>query len=121
MKLSDAVKILTEAGVENPRHDAREIFMRIGGIPLSSLIAKDTEASLPEVNDAISRRAKREPLQYIIGEVDFYREKYKVTKDCLIPREDTEILVDFAVKNIPEGKRFLDLCTGSGCIAVSTV
>ena len=121
MKLSDAVKILTDAGVESPRHDAREIFMRLGGIPLQSLIACDVELSDTEISDAIARRARREPLQYIIGEVDFYREKYKVSPDCLIPREDTEILVDLAVKNIPEGKRFLDLCTGSGCIAVSTL
>ena len=121
MKLSDAVKILTDAGVESPRHDAREIFMRLGGIPLQSLIVCDVELSDTEISDAIARRAKREPLQYIIGEVDFYREKYKVSPDCLIPREDTEILVDLAVKNIPEGKSFLDLCTGSGCIAVSTL
>jgi release factor glutamine methyltransferase len=44
-----------------------------------------------------------------------------VSPDCLIPRQDTEILVDFAVHNIPAGKRFIDLCTGSGCIAVSTL
>ena len=67
------------------------------------------------------RRAKREPLQYILGEADFYRETYKVTPDTLIPREDTEILVDYAVKNLPTGARFIDLCTGSGCIALSVL
>ena len=121
MKLSDAVKVLADAGVENPRYDAREIFTRIGGIPLSALVFPDTECTVPDLLSAIERRKAREPLQYIIGEVDFYREKYKVTPDCLIPRQDTEILVDFAVKNISEGKKFLDLCTGSGCIAVSTL
>ena len=44
-----------------------------------------------------------------------------MSEDCLIPRSDTEILVDFAVKNIPRGERFVDLCAGSGCVAVSTL
>ena len=42
-------------------------------------------------------------------------------ENCLIPRSDTEILVDYAVKNIPSGARFLDLCTGSGCVGISTL
>ena len=67
------------------------------------------------------RREKREPLQYIIGETAFYKELYRVTPDCLIPRQDTELLVEYAVNNIPEGESFLDLCTGSGCIAISTL
>lgn len=121
MKLSDAVKLLSDAGIENPRHDAREIFMRIGKISLAKLVFPDTECRSPEVLSAIERRITREPLQYIIGDVDFYRETYTVNPNCLIPRQDTEILVDFAVKNIPAGKKFLDLCTGSGCIAVSTL
>ena len=60
-------------------------------------------------------------LQYIIGNVGFYREEYLVTPDCLIPRADTEILVDYAVKHLPVGARFADLCTGSGCVAISTL
>jgi release factor glutamine methyltransferase len=44
-----------------------------------------------------------------------------VSRDCLIPRSDTELLVDFAVKNLPSGARFIDLCTGSGCIALSVL
>ena len=121
MTLGETIKILSDAGVDNPRYDARELFHRIGKMPISELISPLAECDSPELISAIERRKKREPLQYIIGEVDFYREVYKVTKDCLIPRQDTEILVDFAVKNIPAGKRFLDLCTGSGCIAISTL
>ena len=60
-------------------------------------------------------------MAYIIGCVDFFNERYKVTPDCLIPRPDTEILVEFAVDHIPEGKEFIDLCTGSGCVAISTL
>ena len=69
----------------------------------------------------MKRRAAREPLQYIIGTVGFYREEYRVTPDCLIPRSDTEILVDYAVRHIPEGESFADLCSGSGCIGISTL
>ena len=59
-------------------------------------------------------------MQYIIGRWEFYREEYFVSPDCLIPRSDTEILVDYLVKHLPQNASFLDLCTGSGCIAIST-
>ena len=121
MKLSEAISILTSAGVENPRHDAREIFRRIGRLRDYELISANAESDIPELISAVERRALREPLQYILGTVDFYREIYEVTPDCLIPRQETELLVDFAVKNIPCGKSFVDLCTGSGCIAISTL
>ncbi len=121
MKLFDAIAKLKAAGIENPAYDAREIFRHIGKMPIENLISKDAESSLPEINDAVERRCKREPLQYIIGTVDFYRETYMVTSDCLIPRQETELLVDYAVKHLPDGCVFADLCTGSGCIAISTL
>ncbi len=121
MKFSDAVKRLQAAGIENARSEARALFSHFGKIPTAVLLSEDANCDLPELDSAISRRESREPLQYIIGEVGFFREYYKVTPDCLIPRADTEALVDFAVKNIPEGEFFLDLCTGSGCVAVSTL
>ena len=120
MRLSDAIEMLSLAGVENPRHDAVELFVHFGGFNRAGL-SIDTESDNKSLHDAVVRRSKREPLQYIIGEVGFYRETYNVSEDCLIPRSDTEILVDFAVKNIPRGERFVDLCTGSGCVAVSTL
>ncbi len=121
MKLKDAAELLSRAGIENALGDARTIFERLGGAPRYLLISPDFECECEDVIDAVKRRAEREPLQYIIGEVDFYNETYKVTPDCLIPRADTEILVDYAVKNLPIGAVFLDLCTGSGCIAVSVL
>ena len=121
MKLSEAIKILADAGVSSARHDARELFIKIGGMSLAELISQDAFCERPELKSAIERRKNREPLQYIIGTVDFYRESYEVSPDCLIPRQDTEILVDFAVNKIPSGEKFLDLCTGSGCIAISTL
>ncbi len=121
MKLSEAINVLTKAGIENPRHDARELFRKIGKLKDYELLSPSASSDLPELLCAVKRRAEREPLQYILGEVDFYRESYEITPDCLIPRQETELLVDFAVKNIPSGKKFIDLCTGSGCIAVSTL
>lgn len=121
MKLFEAIKALSDAGIENAAHDARALFERIGGVSKGELVFRDTESNHPALSEAIRRRAAHEPLQYVIGEVDFYNESYKVTPACLIPRADTEVLVDYAVKNIPSGKRFLDLCTGSGCVAVSTL
>jgi release factor glutamine methyltransferase len=79
----------------------------------------DLESSDPTLIDAIKKRAERTPLQYLLGEVGFYRESYKVTCAVLIPRPDTEMLVDYGVRNLPSGARFTDLCTGSGCVALS--
>ena len=121
MTLKEAEKLLSDAGIEDARHEARVIFAAVGGEPIYKLLTPDYENNTREVEDAVRRRAKREPLAYIIGWVDFYNESYKVTPDVLIPRPDTEVLVDFAVNNIPEGESFIDLCTGSGCVAISTL
>ena len=121
MRLSDVIRALADAGIENARGEAIAIFTELGGMRRADMIGCDPVSNLPAVISAIERRKRREPLQYILGAVDFYRERYKVTPDCLIPRSDTEILVDFAVKNLPEGARLLDLCTGSGCVAISTL
>ena len=119
MTLKEAIDILTEAGIDSPEYDARELF-RVYARG-ADLLTKASECGSEELKQAIRRRAAREPLQYIIGTVGFYREEYKVTPDCLIPRSDTEILVDYAVKHIPEGESLADLCSGSGCIGISTL
>ncbi len=121
MTLKEAEELLSEAGIEDARHEARIIFAAVGGEPIYKLLTPNYSNETEEVKEAVLRRAKREPLAYIIGCVDFYRERYKVTPDCLIPRSDTECLVDFAVNNIPRGESFIDLCTGSGCVAISTL
>lgn len=121
MKLSEAVKILADAGIDSPRHDAREIFSHFGEISVLQMAVGDAECSSPEAERAIMERAKRTPLQYILGKCFFYKEEYFVDGNCLIPRSDTEILVDYAVKNIPDGENFIDLCTGSGCVGISVL
>ena len=121
MTLSEAIEILKSADVPDAEHDARAIFRHFGGFRDHELVMRSISSDEPQLITAVERRKGREPLQYIIGECDFYRERYFVSDDCLIPRSDTEILVDFAVKNLPSGARFLDLCTGSGCVALSVL
>lgn len=120
MKLSEAVKLLCESGIENPKFDAKEIFMHFGKFTRLDLIG-DVDSTSEEIASAVRARAEHKPLQYILGEVGFFRETYKVNENCLIPRADTEILVEYAVKHLPRGAHFLDLCTGSGCVAISTL
>lgn len=120
MRLSSAVKRLSEAGIDEARLEARILFSRIGKAPECELLF-DPECDSAELDSAIEARARRIPLAYILGEADFYRENYVVTPDCLIPRPETELLVDYAVNHIPCGARFADICTGSGCIAISTL
>ena len=119
MTLKETIEALRDAGVDSPEYDARELFKKFGGC--TGIINLTTSSDEQILHDAIDRRISREPLQYILGSVGFYREEYIVSPDCLIPRSDTEILVDYAVKNIPRGESFADLCSGSGCIGISTL
>ncbi len=72
-----------------------------------------------KINKIVTERLTGRPLWYIIGDTEFNGCKIKVDERALIPRPETEILADYAVKSIEEGDKVLDLCTGSGCIAVS--
>ncbi len=74
-----------------------------------------------ELKAAIERFESGEPLAYVIGEWYFYGLTFKVDENCLIPRADTEHVVEKAIELLPKSGRFADLCTGSGCIAISVV
>lgn len=122
MTYTKICEILIDAGIENAEFEA---------ILLINFFCKKSRAeilSCPDavytekaLFDAIDKRCERYPLQYIFGEWDFFGETYTVNENCLIPRSDTEMLVEYAIKNLPAGAHFADLCTGSGCIAVSTL
>lgn len=73
----------------------------------------------PALTAAVERRLTRYPLQYILGAWDFFGCTFKVNESCLIPRPDTELLVETAIRELPRGGTFADLCTGSGCVAVA--
>ena len=72
-------------------------------------------------SEAVRKFQSGEPLAYLLGEWYFYGLTFKLNRSCLIPRPDTEHTVEAAIKRIPNGGRFADLCTGSGCIAISVV
>ena len=72
-----------------------------------------------EYESTVHKRAEHVPLQYIIGEQEFMGLKFKVNSNVLIPRQDTETLVEEALRVAKPGMRVLDLCTGSGCIIIS--
>lgn len=114
--------ILQDAKIEDAEWDALCLMEHFCHTSPSLLrAAPDRDYENAELENAICRRLSHEPLQYILGEWAFYRQTYEVTPDCLIPRADTEILVETAIRLLPIGARFADLCTGSGCIAVSTL
>jgi release factor glutamine methyltransferase len=75
------------------------------------------------LEDAIKRLENGEPVQYIVGDVNFYGNTIKVNKNVLIPRRETEELVEktynYIKKYLPNANKALDLCTGSGCIAIA--
>lgn len=120
MTLNDIAKKLSAAGIENADGEALILAETFSGKSKEELLLeRDAEIGTEKLEAAIARRISREPLQHIIGKWYFWREEYKVSPDCLIPRADSEIIVDFATKNLPHGARFLDLCTGSGCLAIS--
>ena len=99
-------ELLLAAGIENAAQEARLLCE-----------AFSSEALM----DAVKRRCTHYPLQYILGEWGFWKENYEVSEHCLVPRPDTEHLVEQAIKRLPQNARFLDLCTGSGCVAISTL
>ncbi len=72
--------------------------------------------------DLVMRRARREPLQYIIGNQEFWGNDFMVTPDTLIPRPETELIIEATLELMPDRNgtvRIIDLCTGAGCLAVS--
>ena len=78
-----------------------------------------TDEQMKEFEVLIKKRAERVPLQYITGEQEFMGLTFLVNEHVLIPRQDTEVLVEEVMKNLHDGFRILDLCTGSGCILLS--
>ena len=78
-----------------------------------------SEVQLEEYKSVLSKRRERVPLQYITGEQDFMGLPFHVNSAVLIPRQDTETLVEEALKVVRPGMKVLDMCTGSGCIIIS--
>ena len=131
MNLYDAEKILSDAGIDDAEFECRLLAERFLRIPMSrSAYMKtgqlDYMPDFGEFRRALEKRATRYPLQYIIGEWEFYGLRMKVNESCLIPRPDTELVAEKAIvelQKMPKKAEFrcVDLCTGSGCIAAAVM
>jgi release factor glutamine methyltransferase len=120
-----AAEELRAHGVNEARLDAALLLSHVLGCDRSFLIAHDDLALSVEQSqalaDLVARRAAGEPLQYITGHQEFFKLDFEVTNDVLIPRPETELIVETALEIFPDKTvfTFADVGTGSGCIAIS--
>lgn len=124
MTVRDITRLLTDAGIDpaDARSEARLLVSHFTGKPASYLLANpDEDFPSPALAEAVTRRAKRYPLQYIVGTWEFYGLPFAVNEHTLIPRPDTELIAEAAVRHTPSDGAVLDLCTGSGCIAAAVL
>lgn len=122
LKLSS--EFLQKKGVDKPRRQVEELLSYVLKLPRIELYMQFdrplVEQELTALREAIKRRAEGEPWQYIAGEVEFLGCRIKVNKNVLIPRQETEILVDRILKELPRAPvEIWDVCTGSGCIGIA--
>lgn len=114
---------LKETGIEEASLDARLLLEEVCGTNRNDLLAHGDEPVAKEQREAyfcfIEKRSRHIPLQHILGCQEFMGLRFKVTEDVLIPRQDTETLVEEVMRHLHDGMRILDLCTGSGCILLS--
>jgi len=133
-KIREAKEFLESSGIEDAHREADLIISHCLGINRVMLYKDNPQISediIPMIDELLTRRSKREPLQYVIGYTEFFGLKIKVGSGVLIPRPETELLAEEAIKTVTvyrlqvttEDKdsslSILDLCTGSGCLALA--
>lgn len=122
--IREGERTLMDAQVLSPRLDCEYLLAEALKTPRLNLLLSQTEQVAPADEQAfrllLARRAQHEPLQYILGQEDFYGLTFHVAPGVLIPRADTETLCEKALEVLPgHAPRVLDLCTGSGALAVT--
>ncbi len=117
---------LASVQCDSPRLDAELLLTAAWEINRTDLIIRANEAVPAVVADRfqrmLQRRREREPLAYILGEKEFWSRQFSVSPDVLIPRPETEHLIESALRHLPDRRRAWQICdigTGSGCIAVT--
>ena len=114
---------LMQAGIAEADLDARLLLEHICGTNRNDLLVHGDreveEEKLAAYRATIAQRSRRIPLQHITGTQDFMGLEFQVNEHVLIPRQDTEILVEEVMREMQEHERILDMCTGSGCILIS--
>ena len=123
--LNSGINILNENKIESALIDAQLLLCHILNCDRGYLTVhkNDTvsETDCVKYEELIKKRANNMPLKYIVGKCEFYSLEFKVNENVLIPRPDTEIIIDTALSKIPVKYEIsiLDLCTGSGCIGIT--
>lgn len=116
-------RTLQAAGIEEAALDARLLLEAVCGTDRNDLLVHGEQPVAPEAEEKylnwIRQRAEHIPLQQLTGEQGFMGLTFSVNEHVLIPRQDTEILVEEVRKELHDGMRVLDMCTGSGCILLS--
>jgi release factor glutamine methyltransferase len=124
--LRDAAAALAAAGIENVRFEARLLLARAAGLSVEQLIARGAQPAPAAVAQTLceltARRVRREPMAYILGEREFWGLPFKVSPAVLVPRPDSETLIEAALALAPDRQRpwrILDLGLGSGCLLLT--
>ncbi|MCI5649628.1 MAG: peptide chain release factor N(5)-glutamine methyltransferase [Fusicatenibacter sp.] len=118
--LESGILYLQECGIDDATRDAWLLMEHVSGIDHSIYYAHSSDEMDPDqyrkYRELLEKRGMHIPLQYLTGKAWFYGLCFHVNESVLIPRQDTEILVEEALHHLENGDRVLDLCTGSGCI-----
>lgn len=123
----DLKNALSIVAGEAAAYEAKEIVGAVLGLSEAELrmvpfskkeVSAEQQAELKAI---LARRETHEPLEYILGYAWFYGLRFSVSSDCLIPQADTEIVCEKLISRLESGMRFADICTGSGCIALTAL
>lgn len=124
--IAEAARVLAEAGVPDVRREAMSLVGYVAGRDRTFLIAHPetllSDSDVGRLREVVERRAMGEPLQYITGHQEFYGLDFEVTPDVLIPRPETELLVETALELLGEEEKpqlVCDVGTGTGCIPIA--
>ncbi len=127
MNIAEALAYITaqlaEAGIESPRREARYILATAHGLTQTELLSLD-EIDEPKFTPLLARRRAHEPLAYITGSKEFWGLPFSVSPATLIPRPDSETLIEAALETFPDKtavKTILDLGTGTGCLLLAAL
>lgn len=119
--LADASRQLADAGVTSPRVDAELLLAHVLDVPRGALVLQDppTGEQRARYDELLLRRAHREPLQHILGKAHFRHVELAVGPGVFVPRPETELLVDAVLPHLIAGDVAVDLCSGSGALALA--